>query len=219
MYPVFDISPMSSNRANQNITASRFGMTSITGQKLDALKAIYHDLVSRVVSGDGDGTLLFSHFGDFDNSKIESTIKLIESTVIESGDKRSTMKRVCGMLIELLQNIAIHGSRDRSAHMNAYLLVAKVDHEYVLYSGNLVLHESIKPLQERMDYLMDLDQTALRKLYIEILCNEEYSAQGGAGLGLVTIVKRAENQVKYDVTELDEHFGYFQLAVHVPIQQ
>jgi len=208
---------MSLNRANQNSTSPRLGMTSITGQKLDALKAIYHGLVSRIIAGDGDATLLFSHFGDFDNSKIESTIKLIESTVLEAGDKRSTMKRVCGMLIELLQNISIHGARDRSAHMNAHLVVAKIDNCYVLYSGNLVLSEMIEPLRKRMNSLIELDQTALRKLYIEILCNEEFSAQGGAGLGLVTIVKRAENQVKFEVNKIDEHFGYFQLAVEVPI--
>jgi len=208
---------MIDNRTSHKLTSHSFGMTSITGQKLDALKAIYHDLISRIVSGDSDAVLLFSHFGDFDNSKIESTIKLIESTVLESGDKRSTMKRVCGMLIELLQNISIHGARDRSAHLNAYLVVAKIDQRFVLYSGNLVLTETIFPLRERMDYLLALDQTELRKLYIEILCNEEYSAHGGAGLGLVTIVKRAEHHVKFEVDSIDEHFGYFQLAVEVPV--
>lgn len=208
---------MSINRANHNSTSPRNGMTSITGQKLDALKAIYHDLVSRVIATDNAGTLLFSHFGDFDNSKIESTIKLIESSVMESGDKRSTMKRVCAMLIELLQNISIHGTRDRFGHMNAYLVVAKFDDHYTLFSGNLVFSDSVKPLTERMEALVKLDATALRKLYIEILCNEEYSAQGGAGLGLVTIVKRAENHVKFDIKKIDEHFGFFRLEVDVPL--
>jgi len=210
---------MSLNRANHNPTSPRNGMTSITGQKLDALKAIYHDLISRVIAADNNGTLLFSHFGDFDHSKIESTIKLMESAVIESGDKRSTMKRVCAMLIELLQNISIHGTRDRNGHMNSYLVVAKFKGHYTLYSGNLIFSDTVKPLTERMDSLMQLDATALRKLYIEILCNEEYSAQGGAGLGLVTIVKRAERHVKYDIDKIDEHFGFFRLEVDVPVAQ
>ena len=210
---------MSLNRANHNSTSPRNGMTSITGQKLEALKAIYHDLISSVIAAENHGTLLFSHFGDFDNSKIESTIKLMESAVIESGDKRSTMKRVCAMLIELLQNISIHGTRDRQGHMNSYLVVAKFKGHYTLYSGNLIFSDAVKPLTERMDSLMQLDATALRKLYIEILCNEEYSAQGGAGLGLVTIVKRAERHVKYDIDKIDEHFGFFRLEVDVPVAQ
>lgn len=208
---------MSLNRAKPYETSPLFGMTSITGQKLDALKAIYHDLISRVVSGGANTTLLFSHFGDFDHSKIESTIKLLESSVIEAGDKRSTMKRVCAMLIELLQNISIHGSRDRNGHMNAYLIVAKVGSTYKLFSGNLIFSDSVQIMSDRMKHLISLDATALRKLYIEILCNEEYSAQGGAGLGLVTIVKRAEHMVKYDINQIDEHFGYFRLEVDVPV--
>jgi hypothetical protein len=194
-------------------------MTSITGHKLDALKSIYHDLISRVISSGDNATLLFSHFGDFDTSKVENTLKLIESGVLESGDKRSTMKRVCGMLIELLQNISIHGARDSKGHMHAFLIVAKVNKEYMLYSGNLILSEMVAPLQNRMKELVALDATALRKLYIEILCNEEYSMQGGAGLGLVTIVKRAENNVRFDLETIDEHFGFFQLEVTVPAAQ
>jgi hypothetical protein len=192
-------------------------MTSITGHKLDTLKSIYHDLVSKVVSRGEDATLMFSHFGDFDTSKVENTLKLIESGVIESGDKRSTMKRVCGMLIELLQNISIHGARDSKGHMHAFLIVAKTRNEYVLYSGNLILSEMVSPMRSRMQDLIALDATALRKLYIEILCNEEYSVQGGAGLGLVTIVKRAENNVRFDVESIDEHFGFFQLEISVPV--
>jgi len=208
---------MSERASNPNQPFPSLGMTSITGQKLDTLKAIYHDLVAKVIAVGDNTTLLFSHFGDFDVVKVENTLKLIESGVLETGDKRSTMKRVCGMLIELLQNISIHGARDSKGHMHSFLVVAKTSTEYILYSGNLILSEMIEPMQTRMQQLVNLDATALRKLYIEILCNEEYSSQGGAGLGLVTIVKRAENQVKFDVDAIDEHFGFFRLQVSVPI--
>jgi hypothetical protein len=210
---------MSDPKANPKKPSPSVGMTSITGHKLDTLKAIYHDLVTRVISSGENATLLFSHFGDFDTAKVENTLKMIESGVLESGDKRSTMKRVCGMLIELLQNISIHGSRDSKGHMHAFLIVAKVGAEYLLYSGNLILSEMVGPMKNRMKELVELDATALRKLYIEILCNEEYSMQGGAGLGLVTIVKRAENNVRFEVDTIDDHFGFFRLEVSVPTAQ
>lgn len=209
---------MSSPKANPKQPSPVIGMTSITGHKLDALKASYHDLISKVVGSDLESTLLFSHFGDFDTSKVENTLKLIESGILDAGDKRSTMKRVCGMLIELLQNISIHGARDSKGHMHAYLIVAKTNTEYRLYSGNLILADMAEPISDKMENLLSLDSAALRKLYIEILCNEEYSNQGGAGLGLVTIVKRAENQVKFQVGKIDDHFGYFHLEVSVPAQ-
>ena len=187
------------------------------GHKLEALKSIYHDLVSRVVSSEENSTLLFSHFGDFDASKVENTIKLIESGVLEHGDKRATMKRVCGILIELLQNISNHGARDGKGHMHAYLIVAKTGSIYQLFSGNLVLAETVVPMRERISELVEMDLTALRKLYIDILCNDEFSSRGGAGLGLLTIVKRAENKIKFDIDQIDKHFGFFRLVVTVPV--
>jgi hypothetical protein len=207
---------MNNPKANPKKPVPSIGMTSITGHKLDALKSVYHDLISKVIATGENTTLLFSHFGDFDTAKVETTLKLIESGVLENGDKRSTMKRVCGMLIELLQNISIHGARDSKGHMHAFLIVAKVGNTYQLHSGNLIMADVASALENRMNELIRLDATALRKLCIEILCNEEYSMQGGAGLGLVTIVKRAENNVQFEVNTIDEHFGFFRLEVNVP---
>jgi hypothetical protein len=193
--------------------------TILEGHKLDSLKSIYHDLVSRIVSSGENATLLFSHFGDFDSTKVENTLKLIESGIIDNGDKRATMKRVCGILIELLQNISNHGARDGKGHMHAFLIVAKIENEYQLFTGNLVLSEVISPMRERITQLLGMDITALRKLYIDILCNEEYSSRGGAGLGLVTILKRAENRINFDINPIDKHFGFFRLEVSVPAVQ
>jgi hypothetical protein len=191
--------------------------TILEGHKLEALKSIYHDSIARIVSPGVKATLLFSHFGDFDASKVENTIKLIESGVLENGDKRVTMKRVCGMLIELLQNISNHGARDGKGHMHAYLIVAKIGNEYQLFTGNLILAETIIPMQQRLTELMKMDLTGLRKLYIDILCNDEFSNRGGAGLGLVTIVKRAEKKIDFTIEQVDKHFGSFRLEVIVPV--
>jgi hypothetical protein len=194
------------------------GMTTIAGKKLESLKAMYHELITAVVHSSQSQTLLFSHFGDFDPSKNDSILKIVESGILDAGDKRVVMKRVCSMLIELLQNISIHGARDRSGRMHSYLLVVKTTDSYKLYSANLVLAEDMESLHERMQGLAQMDETTLRKLYIEVLCNEEFSHKGGAGLGLITIAKRANQGIKYSFHSIDEHFGYFTLEVEVPGQ-
>lgn len=191
------------------------GMTSIIGQKLETLKTIYHDLVGTVIFPSSDESLLFSHFGDFDQAKNDNTLKMVESAILESGDKRQAMKRICSLLIEMLQNMSLHGARDRDGHMHAFLIVSKGKKSYKLFSGNLVLVEDLNSLDERMKELLKLDENELRKLYIEILCNEEFSHRGGAGLGLITIAKRAQQMLKYNLHRLDENFGYFQIEVEL----
>lgn len=188
-------------------------MTSITGRKLEELKALYNSILGSVLRAQGEETLLFSHFGSFTQSKIDSTLKLVEGTLLESGEKRQNVKRFCNLLIEVLQNISLHGARDRSGQMHSYVVVSKDKSTYRLMTGNLVLSDDITPLRNKMTDLMNMDSDTLRKLYIETLCNEEYSTKGGAGLGLLTVAKRADKNLAFDLHAIDENFGYFQLEV------
>ena len=196
-----------------NLHQPPLGMTSITGQKLEGLKAMYNSILSSVLHAQGEETLLFSHFGSFTQNKIDSTLKLVEGTLLESGEKRQSVKRFCNLLIEVLQNMSQHGARDRSGQMHSYVVIGRNSNSYRLLTGNLVLAEDITPLNRKMKELIEMDSDTLRKLYIETLCNEEFSTKGGAGLGLLTVAKRAEKNIKYELHNIDENFGYFQLEV------
>lgn len=188
-------------------------MTAIAGKSLEEIQSIYHDLVLKTLNLGTSETLLFSHFGDFSQTKVDSTIKLIESSIMESGDKRQTMRRICSVLIEILQNTSLHGAKDGNGRMHAYLILSRNATGYRVHSGNLLLQSDIPRLQQKMTDLVSMDKNALRKMYIETLCNEDFTYKGGAGLGLLTIAKRAKDAVKYNIHSLNESFGYFQMEV------
>lgn len=188
-------------------------MTTIAGKSLEEIQSIYHDLVLQTLNSGTGETLLFSHFGDFSQTKVDSTIKLIESSIMEAGDKRQTMRRICSVLIEILQNTSLHGAKDGNGRMHAYLILSRNSAGYRVHTGNLLLKSDLPRLQEKMTELVGMDKNALRKMYIETLCNEDFTYKGGAGLGLLTIAKRAKDEVKYRIQPLDENFGYFQMDV------
>ncbi len=193
------------------------GMTIIKGRQLDELKGIYHDTIGHIVSPENDGLLLFSHFGNFNPVKNESTLKLTESLILETGDKRQTMKRFCSLLIEVLQNISLHAARDRSDQMHAFLVISKNKNSYRLVTGNLVLKMDSPRLEAKLEELNSMDTNSLRKLYIETLCNDEFSAKGGAGLGLLTVAKKIEGKINFDIIPIDSSFNYFKMDVEMGI--
>ncbi len=195
--------------APKRIQPAPVGMTTIKDQKLDELKSIYHDAVAHIVQSKENGILLFSHFGNFNAAKNESSLKLVESLILESGDKRQTMKRFCSLFIEVLQNITLHGARDRELRMHAFVVVSKEGDSYRLITGNLILKEDSPSLQERLTELNSMDVNMLRKLYIETLCNDEFSERGGAGLGLLTVAKKTESKIKFQFLPVDSSFDYF----------
>ncbi len=188
-------------------------MTVITGKSLSDIQAHYHSVVASVLENSETETLLLSHFGDFIQPKVDSTIKILESTIIEQGDKRQVMRRVCSVLIEVLQNIALHSAKDANGRMHSYLVVVKAENNYKIFCGNLILQSDRERLSTKMAELVHMDKNSLRKMFIETLCNEDFTYKGGAGLGLLTIAKRSKEEVKYAIHEIDELFGYFQMEI------
>jgi hypothetical protein len=188
-------------------------MTTIAGKTLEDIQSIYHQLVLGTLSAAPKETLIFSHFGDFSQTKVDSTIKLIESAIMEAGDKRQTMRRICSVLIEILQNTSLHAAKDGNNHMHAYLIIARSSDKYRILTGNLILSGDIKVLENRMKGITMMDKNAIRKLFIETLCNEDFSYKGGAGLGLLTIAKRSLEEIQYSISSINETFGYFQMEI------
>lgn len=194
-------------------------MTAITGQNLDWIQSQYQHLLSAVLHAGGSENIVFSHFGDFTPAKIEHTIKLIESSILELGDKRQLMKRFTSLLLELLQNITLHAARDKSGHMHSYLVVVRSGEFYRLMTGNLIMLEDMAFLHDRLNELNGMDKSSLRKLYIETLCNDEFSYKGGAGLGLLTVAKRADQKLDYQLDKINDTFGYFRLEAGLNIEE
>lgn len=193
-------------------------MTSITGQTLREVRADYHGLLSRLLLQSADEAVLFAHFGDFNQSKTEQILKIAESFILEQGDKRQAMKRICSVLIEALQNISLHAAHDGSGHMFAYCIITRGNDYYRLLTGNLILSEDVESLNSKMRELTAMDKNALRKQFIETLCNEEFTFKGGAGLGLLTIAKRAHSTLEYSVRTLSSDFGYFQMETTLAVE-
>ncbi len=193
------------------------GMTTIKGRQLNELKSIYHDAIGRIVSPDSEEALLFSHYGNFNSAKNENTLKLTESLILEAGDKRQTMKRFCGLFIEVLQNVSLHGARDRSDQMHAFAIISRSKNTYKLVTGNLVLVSDTNALESKINTLNNMDSNSLRKLYIETLCNDEFSDKGGAGLGLLTVAKKIDGKIGYDIFSVDSSFNYFRMEVEMSV--
>jgi Family of unknown function (DUF6272) len=188
-------------------------MTTVAGKILDQIQSVYHSILESVVHSGGNENLVFSHFGDFNQNKVDSSLQLVESAIMELGDKRQTVKRFCTILIEMLQNVSLHGSRDASGHMHSYIVVSRSAEHYRLCSGNLIPKLDGEQLAERITEVNRLDDAELRKIFIETLCNEDLSSKGGAGLGLLTIAKRIDGKIHFEIIRVSDQLSFFVMEV------
>lgn len=157
--------------------------------------------------------VLIAYHGVFDASGIEAVVKLSEGVILQSGSKRRVMKRIGSILIELLQNINLHGARNEDGNSDSFVVLSATEDAYIIQTGNLVLSADVNMLDYKLSELNKLSSSELRKLYIETLCNENFSYKGGAGLGFLTIAKKAIEPFHYSFETVDDKFSYFLLEV------
>lgn len=187
-------------------------ISSIVGRNA---QEIYRDRCLQTFDGDESGNVILAHYGEFSHSKVDQLLKFIETTVLLNGTKRRVMKRICSVLIECLQNVANHGARDQSGSQQSFVVLGQTGEEYEITTGNLILQEDAALVANRLESLNKLDQNEIRKLYIETLCNENFSFKGGAGLGFLTIAKKTKREIDFAIHEVDSGFAYLTMAVRV----
>ena len=190
-------------------------MAAISGKSLHTLREAYHKLLSDTLSDGTEAWVLLSHYGEFSQNKIDHLVGIVEQLVLEAGSARRVMKRVGSVMIEALQNSQIHGARDANGSSGSYFILKTSKENFHLHISNLILTEDANLIDYKIKELNKLDKSELRKLYIETLCNQNFSYKGGAGLGFLTIAKKASDKVIYEVEKASEEFSFFSVEIKV----
>lgn len=164
-------------------------------------------------SEDQFGTLL-SYIGPVDSAGMEGLLSLAEKSSAAAGG-RTLMKRIGNVLIECLQNVMRHGLIEENGFTQLYLTLESTPVGFQVQCGNLVDSEMRSILSNRLAEINGMEEETLRKTYIETLCNGEMSGKGGAGLGLLSLAKKASGPIEYRFDTQEDNRELFTLIVTV----
>ncbi len=193
-------------------------MAEISENALTTISEQYHAYLGWSSAKQAGEKVLFSYNGEITQHRIETLLKLTESAILDNGYKRKVMKRVGGILIETLQNISLHGVKERAGRGLSFITLLVNGDKFKLVTGNVILQEEANLLAYKLDELNKLSSSELRKLYIETLCNQNFSYKGGAGLGLLTVAKKSGHPLHYRIEAIDEAYAYFISEITVEAQ-
>lgn len=162
-----------------------------------------------------DGKILVSHFGEFSQDLVNSLTTSIEEMMIESGDKKATVKRMFSILVEGLQNARIHGEKDSDGNQVSFLIVLQNEDDYRFTFGNLVKAKNIGYLTKKIDDLNGMNRAEIKAIYMDTLSNGIMSKKGGAGLGYITMALKSNNKIDYEVLELSDDLMFFTQSIQI----
>lgn len=159
--------------------------------------------------------IVVSHFGEFTQELVNSISNGVEEMMLESGDKKGTVKRMFSILVEGLQNIRIHGEKDSSGNQTSFLIIAQDEDVYLVTLGNLVYNKNKESIERRIEEINANDEAQVKNLYMEVLTNGIISNKGGAGLGFITMAMKSKNKLNYKLEEINDQLSCFSLEVKI----
>jgi hypothetical protein len=159
----------------------------------------------------GDKKALVVHIGELDQDKVNSISNLVETQMENFGVSKSAVKKIFNIVIETLQNICLHGEKDNNGYQMTYFIIGRDKNEFNIYSGNIITNLQAERLNRRLNSIKSLNDSDLKKQYMDVLSNGELSAKGGAGLGFLTIALKSNNNMDFEFQMLNKEYSLFSL--------
>ncbi|MFM1876314.1 MAG: hypothetical protein RL266_2051 [Bacteroidota bacterium] len=160
--------------------------------------------------------LSFIFNGDVSDDITDGIIRITEFNVNNFEALNKLSRRISFIMVECFQNVVRHGAKklDSSKDKSGGLFAARLmgDANYVS-SINLIDMNEVELLREKLNQLNSIEKDKLKALYLEVLNNEEISAKGGAGLGLIQLARKAGQPISFDFEDLNEHLANFYLSL------
>ncbi len=147
-------------------------------------------LTGRIAS---TGNVVFAHRGMLDRLDLDRLLALSEVHCDAVSVGVSTRKRLMNLLIEGLENIRNHTPTELMGTAFAFLVFGAGG--YRLAFGNAAPQVIVTALSHRIDILNEMDEADLREHHLRLLANEGRTERGGAGLGLLTLVRKSSGPI------------------------
>jgi hypothetical protein len=164
-----------------------------------------------------DDNLSLFYRGDFADDITVRLIDLSESHFKEGKEQMSIKKKVSFLMAECFQNVIRYGEENKAEDylqdQSGYFMTRNYYNKFYIASGNLVEQSKILLLREKIENINKLSKEELKQLYIRVLGTDEFTAKGGAGLGLIEMARKSGRKLEAEFENLDELMAYFYLQM------
>jgi hypothetical protein len=175
--------------------------------------------ISEMKLNNRSDTVVFSYMGKPTHEMIDLILEMSESKlkIIESSS--TIVKRIVNILIEILQNIFNHGE-DFSVvdHQSFKYSLTKRGEDYFIVTENFIKTEEVENLVSKLDQYLSMSDEDITMLYRKTLVKGGFSNKGGAGLGLINIIRRSNGNLEYNFSKVDAENSLFRMGVQIKVE-
>ncbi len=159
--------------------------------------------------------LSFVYLGSFNDEITERIIDISETNIANKHEEAKISNKVSFLLAECFQNVIKHGDslQKSSPEASGIFITRNIGKSYYISSANLVENKDIEELKTKIEQINNLSPEELKKLYINVLSNLEFSNKGGAGLGLIEMARKSRQKLDFEFEYYNDKYSYFYLQI------
>ncbi len=166
-----------------------------------------------------DKNVMLAYKGNVSDDLLGAFFRLAEDNLSRLEPDTPMKKKVFNILVEILQNLYHHmaelNTGDTEDSHSIAVLLLKAESGYNIMTGNHILNKKIDELKNRINQINSMSSEELRDQYRQKLDKGHFSKKGGAGLGLMDVVRKSGNKLHYDFKKLDDDYSFFTLKVNI----
>ena len=160
-----------------------------------------------------DATVVFEHQGEVAPNLISEMLTSVERHSKDLGDPITMRKRLVHVMVESMDNMHRH-AMGILGEASFALLVRDRD-GYRFGTGNAMPCATATLLTHRVGILNEMDPLDLKDHYMKLLSNEARSANGGAGLGLLTLARKSTRPILTSCDTFGPFTSFFTFEMRV----
>jgi hypothetical protein len=133
-----------------------------------------------------------------------------------TADNVSLKKRASFLMVECFQNILRHGIQEESGEAEGFFGFFSSSNFLTINTINGINSSSVDSLKSALDDVNALSPEEKKQRYREIIQNESFGEEGGAGLGLIEISRKSGSKLEYEMEPKQEGKFCFhqQVTIH-----
>jgi Family of unknown function (DUF6272) len=155
--------------------------------------------------------------GKLNHELLKLFTSMAEAKVSKGCSNVSVRRLVFHVIVECVQNITRHSDDyGEDGIGNGIFVVGERKDYYYIITGNVIRTHKVPKLEHHLERLNNMDIDELVKLHKAQMMDGEISEKGGAGLGLIDMIRKTGEKYIYQFLKLDTENDYFILKVTVP---
>lgn len=150
------------------------------------------------------------YIGKFTQKITSMFSSMLEEELEKENVEKKVKRRVYHAIVETMQNIQKHADRfDEKFFSDGLFMIGKIKHIYYIITVNKVQASKRESVAQAIEQVNNKSLEELNEMYKQQLKNGKINEEGGAGLGLIDIVRKTRNNIDYMFIPININEQYF----------